>query len=153
MIRTTILLIALLVMVSGFVVSCTDDDPATPATRATGTIQGLAYDVAAEVPLTGATVTITSTPFMNDTTGTGEIIIETTTDGSGRFLRSDIPNGYVVIRVTHAGYRTPDTQDWALSPGGGSDFRFDLAPGEDPIPEFDGDEQSARPPNWNDEGK
>ena len=70
------------------------------------------------------------------------------TDGEGQFNRTDIPNGFITVEVSRDGYRTPDPQNWALTPGGIGDFRFEMAPGEDPEPEFEGDEQNARPPEW-----
>ena len=128
--------------------ACSGDDATTLGVRAAGTIQGLIFDVAADEPLGGVIVEITSTPFVTDQTGTGEVTIVTSTDDDGNFFRSDIPNGSIRVKVSRDGYRTPEAQYWALSPGGAGNFRFDMAPGEDPVPEFEGDEQSARPPDW-----
>ena len=146
MIRNSILLAIVLAL--SVIPACSGGDATTPGVRAAGTIQGLVFDVAADEPLTGAVVEITSTPFATDLTGTGVVVIITATEENGRFNRSDIPNGSIRIKVSRDGYVTPGAQYWALSPGGAGDFRFDMAPGEDPVPEFEGDEQSARPPDW-----
>jgi len=143
MIRRSLLLLAFLILVLTFVPSCGSSDDDVLGFRTTGTIEGLVYDVAVGEPLANATVTIASMPFETDTTGTGEIIIKTTSDADGRFLRPDIANGAVKIMVRKDGYRTPDPQYWALTPGGGGAFRFEMAPGEDPVDDFTGDEQGG----------
>ena len=149
MIKRSLLLLAFVILVTILVPSCNgDDNTVTPGSRATGTIEGLVFNVASSVPVPGATVTIKSEPFVTDNTGTGVITIVTSTDVDGTFFRNDIPNGLVTVSVKKSGFKTPDSQYWALTPGGGSEFRFDIAPGTDPIPAFDGDEQEARPPDW-----
>jgi len=152
MIRRTTLFIALTGLVMLLAVACSsDDDPVGGGFRAAGTINGQVWNVASDEPLIGATVMITSNPFATDLTETGEIVITTTTDADGRFSRADIPNGSIEVHVSKDGFVTPDEQYWALSPGGAGSFFFEMAPGEDPIPEFEGDEQSARPPDWSDD--
>jgi hypothetical protein len=152
MIRRSIFLVAVLIL--GLLVSSacsSDDDAVTPGMRAAGTITGRIFDVASGDPLGNVVVRISSMPYEVDVTGTGQIIRETATDGDGYFTRTDIPNGFIEVKVSKDGYRTPESQFWSLSPGGTGEFRFDMAPGEDPVPEFEGDEQWARPPEWEDQ--
>lgn len=152
MIRRSILLLAFLILVFAFVPSCSDGDDDILGFRAAGTIQGLVINVATDEPVMGATITITSVPFVTDQTGTGEMEFVTTTGIDGTFIRNDIANGAITVKLSMDGFVTPDAQYWALTSGGGSSFRFEIAPGEDPIPEFEGDEQEARPGNddWSD---
>ncbi len=153
MIGRSMILMAVIILAAGVVSACSsDDNAATPGMRAVGTIQGRVIDLAADEPLAGVKVEILSKPFVTDLTGTGEIVIYTTTDVNGMFLRNDVANGSVTVWVSRDGYRTPDPKNWALSAGGTGEFRFEMAPGEDPVPEFEGDEQNARPPDWS-EGK
>ena len=153
MIRKYIFLFAVILLVIAVVPACSDsdDNAIAPGTRTVGTIQGLVYDIATGDPIDNAVVTISSTPFATDTTGTSKITVKTSTNPDGSFMRTDISNGVITVRVTHDGYKTPDAQTWSLSPGGAGTFRFDMAPGQDPIPEFEGDEQWARPPDWSDD--
>jgi len=149
MIRRSLLLLAFVILVTILVPSCNgSDSTVTPGSRAAGTIEGFVINVAISEPVPGATVTIKSEPFVTDNTGTGVITIVTSTDVDGTFFRNDIPNGFVTVSVKKEGFKSPDRQYWALTPGGGSEFRFEVAPGADPIPPFDGDEQEARPPDW-----
>jgi len=149
MIRKYFVLFVVLTLVLAVIPACSDgDDGVTLGVRATGSIQGSVYDLATGKTVDGVLVTITSLPFATDATGTGEVTRTTTSNMNGEFLRTDVPNGVVEVHVSRDGYKTPDSQFWALSPGGTGDFRFDLAPGQDPIPEFEGDEQWARPPDW-----
>lgn len=148
MIRRSVLMVAALFMLFLVVPACSDDDGTAPGVRTTGTIQGDVFDVAADVPLSGATVTITSEPFATAPSGTMPVTLKTTTGINGNFAVNAVPNGFVTVLVKKDGYRTPEAQTWALTPGGTGDFTFEMAPGEDPIPEFEGDEQNARPPEW-----
>jgi len=128
--------------------ACGGDDGTTPGLRGAGTLQGIVWDVASDSPLSGARVTMTSVPFATDVSGTGKVVLSTSTGVDGRFLREDVPNGSVTVKVSHEGYRTPPVQAWALAPGGVGDLRFEMAPGEDPVPKFEGDEQNAWPPDY-----
>jgi hypothetical protein len=152
MIRKSTILLAVFLMLIAVLPACSDSDnnAIAPGTRAVGTIQGLVFDIATGDPIDNAVVTITSTPFATDATGTAAITVKTMTNPDGSFKRTDISNGVIVVRVAHDGYKTPDSQTWALSPGGTGTFMFDMAPGQDPIPEFEGDDQWARPPDWSD---
>jgi len=148
MTRKPILLLALLGMALCLIPACADDDAATPGIRPLGTIMGRVIDISIDEPIPNCTVTITTEPFTTDTTGTGEVVITTSTDAEGLFYRDDVPNGEVEVKVKRDGYRTPETQMWALSPGGMGEFLFEMAPGEDPPEKHEGDEQNARPPDW-----
>jgi len=149
MIRRSVLMVAALFMLILVVPACSDDDDGTaPGVRTTGTIQGDVFDVAADEPLSGATVTITSEPFATAPSGTTPVTMTTTTGVNGNFAVTNVPNGFVTVEVRKDGYRTPESQTWSLTPGGTGDFTFEMAPGEDPVPEFEGDEQNARPPEW-----
>ncbi len=149
MIRKSLLLLAVLVVGLFIFPACTgDNDGILLGVRAAGTIFGRVFDITTDDPLDNVRVRISSTPYEVDTTGSGQIIIETTTDMNGNFNRTDIPNGFIEVKISRDGYRTPESQFWSLSPGGTGEFRFEIAPGEDPVPEFEGDEQWARPPTW-----
>ncbi len=148
MTRRSVLLLALLALVWCVIPACSGDDATTPNMRQVGTISGRVFDMAADGPLADVTIKISSEPFVTDTTGTGTIEMIATTDADGYFLRNDIPNGFVTVEASKDGYRTPDSQSWALTPGGVGNFVFEMAPGEDPVPEFEGDDQWARPPDW-----
>jgi hypothetical protein len=140
---------AFLILALSLIPSCSDsgDNGVAPGMRAAGTIQGRILDTATGDPVPGVTVKITSVPFATDTTATGTLVVMTTSGSDGIFTRTDIGNGYVTVQVNKTGYRTPESQSWALTPGGIGDFRFDMAPGQDPVNEFEGDEQNAWPPD------
>jgi hypothetical protein len=129
MIRRSFMFAAAFILLMLAVPACSSDNGVTPGMR-------------------GAVVTMTSVPFATDVSGTGKIALTTSTGADGRFLREDVPNGSVTVKVSHDGYRTPAAQTWALTPGGVGDLRFEMAPGEDPVPKFEGDEQSAWPPDY-----
>lgn len=145
--RNIIFLSALFVLLA--MVSCNSSDDSIVLIRENGSISGTVIDVASGDPVPGAKIVITSRPFINDATGTGDIDIVTTTDFEGRFNRGDVPVGTVRVKVSRDGYITPDPQFWALSPGGFGTFTFELAPGDDPIEKFeDKDDRNAWPPNY-----
>jgi hypothetical protein len=149
MIRKSLLLLAVLVVGLFILPACTgDNDGILLGVRTAGTIFGRVFDTTTDNPVDNVRVRISSTPYEVDTTGSGQVIIETSTDMNGNFNRTDIPNGFIEVKVNRDGYRTPESQFWSLSPGGTGEFRFDIAPGLDPVPEFEGDEQWARPPTW-----
>jgi hypothetical protein len=148
MIRRSFMFAAAFILLMLAVPACSSDNGVTPGMRGAGTLQGTVWDVASDSPLSGAVVTMTSVPFATDVSGTGKIALTTSTGADGRFLREDVPNGSVTVKVSHDGYRTPAAQTWALTPGGVGDLRFEMAPGEDPVPKFEGDEQSAWPPDY-----
>lgn len=152
MTRKPIILLALLALALLLVPACGDDNGTTPTVRLPGTILGRVVDVALEEPLPNCTITITSEPFVTDTSGTGKAVLKMSTDADGAFFRDDVPNGKVTIEVKLDGYRTPDPEMWSLSPGGIGEFLFKLAPGEDPPEKHEGDDMSARPPDWGYEG-
>jgi hypothetical protein len=152
MIRKPIMLSALLALIFLLVPACSDEDNGTtPTMRLAGTIMGRVVDVSLKEALPSCAITITSEPFVADTSGTGKVVLKTSTDGEGMFLRDDVPNGKVTIEVKLDGYRTPEAVTWALSPGGVGEFLFELAPGEDPPEKHEGDNMSARPPDWGSE--
>jgi len=149
MIRKSLLLLAVLVLGLIVMPSCSgDDDGITPGMRAAGTIFGRVYDITSGDPLADVTVRISSMAYEVDIAGAGQVIRVTTTDQNGFFSRADIPNGFIEVKANKDGFRTPESQFWSLSPGGSGEFRFDMAPGEDPVPEFEGDEQWAWPPDY-----
>jgi hypothetical protein len=148
MIRRSVLIVAALFMVILIVPACNDNDETTPGVRTTGTIQGDVFDVAADQPLAGATVSITSEPFDTAPSGTMPVTITTSTGVNGTFALINVPNGFVTVVVSKDGYKTSAPQTWALTPGGVGEFTFEMAPGENPVPKFEGDEQVARPPDW-----
>ena len=143
------MMLAICGLVLALMPACSDDDSTTGPLRTYGTIMGLVTDLSTDEPVPGVQVKIISKPFPDDTTGTGEKVIYTKTDINGNFFREDIPNGVVVVEVKASGYKTPDSQKWALSPGGVGDFFFQLAPGQDPPESFeDGDNKNAWPPDY-----
>lgn len=149
MTRKLLTVLALAGLVIIMIPACSDDDGAGGPLRAFGTVMGNISDVTTDDPVVGATVTITSNPFGFEVTDTAEWEIVTLTDVNGMFYRDDIPNGELKVEVKAGGYRTPDPQNWALSPDGVGDFVFELARGEDPPEGFeDTDNQSAWPPDY-----
>lgn len=147
MIRRSVLVVAALILL--FIVpSCNGDNGTAPDARATGTIQGDVFDVTADEPLAGATVRVTSEPFAVLPESADTVEMTETTGTDGQFNLVGVPSGFITVVVSKEGYKTPDSQTWALVPGGVGDFTFEMAPGEDPVPEFEGDEQVARPPDW-----
>jgi hypothetical protein len=71
-------------------------------TPQTGTIEGIVTRSGSTlVPIAGAQVTITApSPFSNGTL----IVLDTTTDGGGHFLFSDLPAGVFKVEVSQEGY-------------------------------------------------
>lgn len=147
MIRNSVMLLAICGLMLIMIPACSSSSSDILGTRAVGTVTGLVIDTVLDTPLGDVTVTITSSPFPTDTTTTGNVVIITTTDFAGAFSRTDIPNGHIKIEVRLTGYRTPPSQIWALTPGGTGEFRFEMAPGEDPLPDPENDDQNARPPD------
>jgi hypothetical protein len=145
MIRKTFIIIVLSGLLLMLIPACGGSSSSILGTRPEGTIFGHVVDTVTNTPLSGAVITITSSPFLTDTTGTGQIILTANTYEDGTFSRSDIPTGQIVIAVKRAGYLTPPTQIWALAPGGSGEFYFDMAPGEDPYQAPETDNQRARP--------
>ena len=130
------------------ILSCNDSNAVQVFEREVGGVQGTVFDVASGQPVEGARILIESIPFLNDTTGSGIIKRITVTDADGNFERTDVPIGAVGVVARKDGYRTPDTQIWALSPNGIGTFSFELVPGEDPVGKFDNDDQVAWPPDY-----
>lgn len=154
MTRRLLLLIAVAGLVFLLMPACSGDDTAAGPLRPLGTIMGYVEDVSTDAPISGATVTVTSKPFVTETVATGEVVITTVTDIDGTFFRDDIPNGEIMVEIKAGGYRTPKAQTWALAPGGIGDFLFEMAPGKDPPESFeDTDDQSAWPPGYTGEYK
>ncbi len=147
MIRNSVMLLAICALVLIMIPACSGSSSDVLGTRAVGTVTGLVINTVLDTPLGDVTVTITSSPFPTDTTGSGNVVIVTTTNDAGSFSRTDIPNGRIKIEVRRTGYRTPPSQIWALTPGGTGEFRFEMAPGEDPLPDHENDDQNARPPD------
>lgn len=147
MIRNSITIMVLCALVLFILPACGGSDNGVLVMRPVGTILGRVVDTVTDTPLSNAVVTITSAPLPTDTTGSGQVVIVTGTDASGTFNRNDIPNGQITVKVKRTGYRTPEAQIWALTPGGSGEFYFEMAPGEDPLPDDGSDDQRARPPD------
>lgn len=147
MIRTSVMLLVICGLMLIMIPACSSSSSDVLGTRPIGTVTGLVIDTVLDTPLGDVTVTITSSPFPTDTTGSGNVVIVTTTNYAGTFSRADILNGQIEVEVKLTGYRTPPSQIWALTPGGTGEFRFEMAPGEDPLPDPENDDQNARPPD------
>ena len=146
MIRKSVMLLGML-GVALFLLTACNSNSVIPV-RPDGTVMGRVIDGSTDLPLAGVAVTITSSPFPSETADVQVIVKTATTDQNGLFDRSDIPEGEVEVGLQKDGYRTPDSQLWALTPGGTGSLAFTMYPGQDPPEKFSGDEQSAWPPNY-----
>jgi hypothetical protein len=151
MIRKSILLITLLFLIGFGALACGGDSVIVPAGHPIGIISGTVVDTATGKPAAGVKVQIKATPFLNDTTAWElPYVVFTSTDVNGAFIRQDIPSGDIRIKVAKDGYKTPDVQQWALSPGGTCNVTFEISPGQDPASKFQNDDgMEAWPPNFN----
>ena len=149
MIRKHILLVGLLGALAFLLVACGDGGTAL-SVREVGTVTGHVIDVSLNEPMPGVAVHIKSMPFITDTSETGTIEITTLTDQNGTFYRVDVPVGDVQVSVSRNGFRTPPAQEWVLFAGGIGEIDFEMSPGTDPPEKFEGDDQSAWPPDKSD---
>jgi hypothetical protein len=146
MIQKSILLLGLVCMMALLMAACSGEDATVPAGHPLGTISGTVTDTSTNHAISGVKVEIRASAFPSDTTMVLPIVIVTTTDANGKFIRMDVPSGNIQVRVSKSGYRTPAIQNWALSGGGSSDFVFEMSPGQDPASKFDNDGREAWPP-------